>query len=471
MRSEVVDTQGGAAAAAAAAAATGDRASAAPPSSAEVPAVVAAVGCAADATGAATPMEVVLTARRGAGHRRSGASRRAQTQEAQEQDEPMTAADATRVQNEQRRQRHWRRMGHRELRDQLVNGMLEELQRITGETDVRHLRMCASRYESFVWKKSANQVQYKEKLERRIESLRRQPSPSEAGDLDVRASVSAGFGLNLNTLSGSSPDLPAAAAAALDPCPRRHLRAQQQQQDEACSLMATLHRHDCHSSCPDSHKAGSKRAGKRQKRSSSTSSVSSTCSTSSLGSPPSRASPAATSAHRDELYFGKLRAMKSQYRDEVALVFRELCRVNTVIQHSASLRHHESNNLGDFLANLKKIIYLLEQQPGEACGMIPARKRTVEYLDVVESHIQRKVLPILHRLRHTYSTILRPIVLNYMRNSYRFSRRLKTTATMATSTTETELRALDKQIAELMQQKAQVQTRLEQETGGARSKQ
>ncbi|RLN37057.1 hypothetical protein BBJ28_00020385 [Nothophytophthora sp. Chile5] len=352
-------------------------------------------------------MEVVLTAHGGGGHRRSGTSRRAQ-----EQDEPMTAADATRVQNEQRRQRHWRRMDHRELRDQL---------RITGETDVRHLRMCASRYESFVWKKSANQMQYKEKLERRIESLRRQPSPSEAGDLDVRASVAAGFGLNLDALSGDSP---AAATAALDLCPRRHLRAQQQQQNEACSLMATLHRHDCRSSCPGSRKAGSKRAGKRQKRSSSTSSVSSTCSTSSLGLSPSRASPAATSAHRDELYFGKLCAMKSQYRDEVALVFRELCRVNTVIQHSASLRHHESNNLGDFLANLKKIIYLLEQQPGEACGMIPARKRTVEYLDVVESHIQRKVLPILHRLRHTYSTILRPIVLNYMRNSYRFSRRL-----------------------------------------------
>ena len=55
--------------------------------------------------------------------------------------------------------------------------------------------------------------------------------------------------------------------------------------------------------------------------------------------------------------------------------------------------------------------------------MIPARKRAVEYLDVVESHIQRKVLPILHRLRHTYSTILRPIVLNYMKNNYRFNRR------------------------------------------------
>lgn len=116
--------------------------------------------------------------------------------------------------------------------------------------------------------------------------------------------------------------------------------------------------------------------------------------------------------------------MQGQYRDEVALVFRELCRVNTVIQHSASLRRHESNNLGDFLANLKKIIYLLEQQPDEMSGMIPAKKRSVEYLDVVESHICRKVLPILRRLRLTYSTILRPIVLNYLKNSSsRFSRR------------------------------------------------
>jgi len=131
----------------------------------------------------------------------------------------------------------------------------------------------------------------------------------------------------------------------------------------------------------------------------------------------------ASSVRRDELYFAKLRVIKNQYRDQVALVFRELCRMNTVIQHSASLRRQESNNLANFLANLKKIIYLLEQQPGEACGMIPVRKRAVEYLDVVESHIQRKVLPILHRLRHTYSTILRPIVLNYMKNNFRFNRR------------------------------------------------
>lgn len=38
-------------------------------------------------------------------------------------------------------------------------------------------------------------------------------------------------------------------------------------------------------------------------------------------------------------------------------------------------------------------------------------------------------------------------------------------------TTEAELRALDKQIADLMQQKAVVQTRLEREAGGARAKQ
>jgi hypothetical protein len=141
-------------------------------------------------------------------------------------------------------------------------------------------------------------------------------------------------------------------------------------------------------------------------------------------SSPRSSVPSASQVARDELYFARLRVMKAKYRDEVALVFRELCRVNTVIQHSASLRRHESNNLGDFLANLKKIIYLLEQQPDEMNGMIPARKRTLEYLDVVESHIQRKVLPILHRLRHTYSTILRPIVINYLRNSTRHFRRL-----------------------------------------------
>lgn len=35
---------------------------------------------------------------------------------------------------------------------------LEELQRITGQENTRHLRMCAARYESYVWRKSENQV-------------------------------------------------------------------------------------------------------------------------------------------------------------------------------------------------------------------------------------------------------------------------------------------------------------------------
>lgn len=289
-----------------------------------------------------------------------------------------------------------------------------------GDPDVRHLRMCASRYESFVWKKSASQVQYKQKLEHRIESLRRQPSHGENGGVEVTVRLVEGHRLNL--IRSPNPTLqrqPVTAAAMpvgppLVPCP--YSRHQTQQEDSlisaGCSPIGDLHRHSSRSSSRKSSSfSGGKRSGKRKTRSSSSSSSS------------SMSSSSETDARRDEMYFAKLRLMKTQYRDEVALVFRELCRVNTVIQHSASLRRHESNNLGDFLANLKKIIYLLEQQPGEACGMIPARKRTVEYLDVVESHIQRKVLPILHRLRHTYSTILRPIVLNYMKNSFRYNRR------------------------------------------------
>jgi len=355
----------------------------------------------------------------------------------QQQDEAMTASQVTQKQNEQRRERHWRRMVHSELRDRLVAAMyvyrrkrtvgegwrldgnscfdrMEQLQRITGDPDARHLRMCAARYESFVWKKSSNQVQYKQKLEHRIESLRRQPSHGENGGMEVTVRLVEGHRLNLirspNPTLQRQPAAAASAAAAVaapslmpnDYCIRP---AAQHQEMPGCPLAGTPRHRTRSTGRRFSSSNGSKRSVKRKARSSSSS------------------VPDTASARRDELYFAKLRVMKSQYRDEVALVFRELCRVNTVIQHSASLRRHESNNLGDFLANLKKIIYLLEQQPGEACGMIPARKRTVEYLDVVESHIRRKVLPILHRLRHTYSTILRPIVLNYMKNSFRFNRR------------------------------------------------
>lgn len=405
MRSEDVNTQGGAA---------NDR-----PSSAAtevVGDVSVAVPCVANATGSespATPMEVAL-----ATHTSTcpvEQEKKPQNRQEEQADDPMTAAQVTQMQNEQRRERHWRRMVHGELRDQLVAAMMEQLQRVTGDPDVRHLRACASRYESFVWKKSANQVQYRQKLEHRIESLRRQPPHGDNGGMEVTVRLVEGHRLNL--IRSPNPSLqrqPAAVAASiasasppsLVPCP--YSRLQTQQQCDARSVQTeTARRLRSSSRRTSSSSSGSKRSGKRKMRSSSSSSATS-----------------ATSARRDEMYFAKLRVMKSQYRDEVALVFRELCRVNTVIQHSASLRRHESNNLGDFLANLKKIIYLLEQQPGEACGMIPARKRTVEYLDVVESHIQRKVLPILHRLRHTYSTILRPIVLNYMKNSFRSNRRL-----------------------------------------------
>ncbi|POM66883.1 Hypothetical protein PHPALM_17191 [Phytophthora palmivora] len=383
MHSEPVDTQGGA---------SEDQ----PASATDV-----AVSC-VHATGAespATPMEVAL-----ATHTSNSDEQEQKPLNRQEQHEPLTASQVTQMQNEQRRERHWRRLVHSELRDRLVATMLEQLQRITGDLDVRHLRMCASRYESFVWKKSANQVQYKQKLEHRIESLRRQPSHGENGGVEVTVRLVEGHRLNLirspNVSLQRQSVATAMAAPEFMPCPysRHHT-----QQDTKCSLTGTSRRSSRSSSRRSN--SGSKRSGKRKMRPSSSSVID------------------ASSTRRDELYFAKLRVMKSRYRDEVALVFRELCRVNTVIQHSASLRRHESNNLGDFLANLKKIIYLLEQQPGEACGMIPARKRTVEYLDVVESHIQRKVLPILHRLRHTYSTILRPIVLNYMKNSFRYNRR------------------------------------------------
>ena len=115
--------------------------------------------------------------------------------------------------------------------------------------------------------------------------------------------------------------------------------------------------------------------------------------------------------------------MRATYRDEVAIVYRELSRVNNVIHHSTSMRRHDSRTLGEFLANLKKIIYLLEQQPDEGGGIIPPRKRTLAYLDVVETHIQRKVLPILDRLRMTYSTILRPLLASFLKQP-RYVRRL-----------------------------------------------
>ncbi|TMW57209.1 hypothetical protein Poli38472_003134 [Pythium oligandrum] len=271
-------------------------------------------------------------------------------------------------------QRQWKRSISTELREQLVDGMLEELRRITGQDNERHLRMCASRYESLVWKKSNNETEYVQKLERRIQSLRRQPSQQEIQHTAAAHAASA-------AAAGPRHEIPSRAST--------DVHMESSSRSSSRSEGKRRHRHHRHRS-----------------------------------SAHSGASSHLSSAERDELYFTRLRQMKTKYRDEVALVFRELCRVNTVIQHSASLRRHESNNLGDFLANLKKIIYLLEQQPDEMHGMIPQRKRTLEYLDVVESHIERKVLPILNRLRHTYSTILRPLVLNYLRNCTRSSRRL-----------------------------------------------
>ncbi|KAF1331647.1 hypothetical protein FI667_g4236, partial [Globisporangium splendens] len=223
--------------------------------------------------------------------------------------------------NENGRDRTWRRIIHRELRDELINAMLQELQRITGQQNVRHLH----------------------------------PIFAEAG---ATHPVTAPPALAMRTAPFSAHGVCASAAG---------VRA-------------------------------------------STAPASSAETARSAAEPPTKYT---LSSHK---------LSSSASFDEQSEIASTLVLASSV--HSTSLRRHESNNLGDFLANLKKIIYLLEQQPDEMNGMIPARKRTIEYLDVVESHIQRKVLPILYRLRHTYSTILRPIVLNYLKNSARFSRRL-----------------------------------------------
>ncbi|CEG49182.1 uncharacterized protein PHALS_06959 [Plasmopara halstedii] len=346
-----------------------------------------AVSCVADTKGAespATPIEVALDT-----HAVTSMSRGEQKGRKCIENKASVTMTTTQMQIEQRRERHWRRMVHGELRDRLISAMIEQLRRVTGDSDVRHLRFCASRYESFVWKQSVNQVQYKQKLEHRIESLSRQPSYIENGGVEVTVRLIEGHRLNLSR--SSDP--------VLGPCPYSHDVSEQNHSMTGYPTSPTQLRYSEQLNCCQYN---SKRGEKRK------------VATDALD---------AAAIGRDKLYFEKLRVMRLQYRDEVALVFRELCRVNSVIQHSTTLRCHESNNLGDFLANLKKIIYLLEQQPNESCGMISARKRTVEYLDIVDSHIQRKVLPILYRLRHTYSTILRPIVLNYMKNSSRYHRR------------------------------------------------
>ncbi|GMF38082.1 unnamed protein product [Phytophthora lilii] len=125
MRSEAVDTQGGA---------PGDRTPATNAAAADVAGNVAVVAtaCVANATGAespATPMEVALAAHT-ADHGSSSRSCPAELEqkprsrlEQQEQDDPMTASQVTQMQNEQRRERHWRRMVHGELRDRLVASM------------------------------------------------------------------------------------------------------------------------------------------------------------------------------------------------------------------------------------------------------------------------------------------------------------------------------------------------------------
>jgi hypothetical protein len=133
---------------------------------------------------------------------------------------------------------------------------------------------------------------------------------------------------------------------------------------------------------------------------------------------------------RDDRYFHRLQQMKTQYRDDVAIVFRELSRVNSVLQHGHALRGHLArspngltvSNLDAFLTNLKKIMRLLEQRPDEMNGLIPPRKRTLQYLNVLDRHLQMKVLPILQRLRCIYATVLRSIAERYCKRRTACSR-------------------------------------------------
>lgn len=126
MRSEAINTQGGA---------PGDRPPAAPDAATtNVPgnvAVVAASCVPSSSTGAespATPMEVALATHAGSSSR-TGTVEQEQKPANRQQDEPMTASQVTQMQNEQRRERHWRRTVHSELRDRLVAAMYVHLGR------------------------------------------------------------------------------------------------------------------------------------------------------------------------------------------------------------------------------------------------------------------------------------------------------------------------------------------------------
>ncbi|CCI39988.1 unnamed protein product [Albugo candida] len=254
----------------------------------------------------------------------------------------------------------WRKMIHQSIRGQLVRGIMYELYRISGKRNLKRLQQCATRVEMIIWRKSSTEAEYRERIERKVVSLRQQASmytyTTKARALNVSHGMSQkkshAYSYKTNVTSSS---------------------------DDVLLSRTDL---DSEASCTAHW----------------------------------------DSEEQDEAYFQRLSKMREQYRDTVALVYRELCRVNSVIGNSMHFPNHEPSKLCDFILNLRKIKYLLEQRQDEMCGLIPVTKRNLEYLDAVESHIERKILPILQRLCHTYSTILRPLL--GVRSHTRYRRRL-----------------------------------------------
>ena len=87
------------------------------------------VSCVPNTTGAespATPMEVAMATHSATSVGICGLKepeQKPRNLQEQLQDERQTSSEVTHVQNEQRRERHWRRMVHSELRDRLVAAM------------------------------------------------------------------------------------------------------------------------------------------------------------------------------------------------------------------------------------------------------------------------------------------------------------------------------------------------------------
>nr|CCA14038.1 conserved hypothetical protein [Albugo laibachii Nc14] len=255
----------------------------------------------------------------------------------------------------------WRKVIHQSIRGQLVRGIMYELYRISGKRNLKRLQQCATRVEMIIWRRSSTEAEYRERIERKVVSLRQQASMYTFTN-KARA---------INVLQGLTYK----------------------------------------KSCGYNHKKNAA-ASKKGDVLLSKSDVDSEGSYNTHWE----------SEEQDEAYFERLSKMREQYRDTVALVYRELCRVNSVIGKSINFPNHEPSKLCDFILNLRKIKYLLEQRQDEMCGLIPVSKRSLEYLDAVESHIERKILPILQRLCHTYSAILRPLL--GIRSYTRYRRRV-----------------------------------------------